>query len=47
MYAKFLKYEFWLIEVVFLVHVIFGNDIFMDPRKVEANCQLGATKEHH
>ena len=36
LYAKFSKCEFWLNEVVFLGHVVFGNDIFMDPRKVEA-----------
>ena len=36
LYAKFSKYEFWLNEVVFLKHVAFGNDIFVDPIKVEA-----------
>ena len=36
LYVKFLKCEFWLNEVVFLEHVVFGNDIFIDPRKVEA-----------
>ena len=35
-YAKFSKCEFWLNEVVFLKHVVFGNSIFLDPRKVEA-----------
>ena len=35
LYAKFLKCEFWLNEVVFLKHVVFGNGIFMDPKKVE------------
>ena len=34
-YAKFSKYEFWLNEVVFLGHVVFGNSIFMDPKKLE------------
>ena len=36
MYAKFSKCEFWLNEVVFLGHVVSGEGIFMDPRKVEA-----------
>ena len=36
LYAKFSKCEFWLNEVVFLEHVVFGNGIFVDPRKVEA-----------
>ena len=36
MYAKFLKYEFWLNEVVFLGHVVSGNGIFVYPRTVEA-----------
>ena len=35
-YAKFSKCEFWLNELVFLRHVIFGNGIFVDPKKVEA-----------
>ena len=35
LYAKFSKCELWLNELVFLRHV-FGNDIFVDPRKVEA-----------
>ena len=35
LYAKFFKCEFWLNEVVFLGYVVFGNDIFVDPRKVE------------
>ena len=35
LYSKFSKCEFWLNEVVFLMHV-FGNDIFVDSRKVEA-----------
>ena len=34
--AKFSKCEFWLNEVVFLRHVVFGNGIFVDPRKDEA-----------
>ena len=36
LYAKFFKFEFWLNEVVFLGHVIFGAGIFVDPRKIEA-----------
>ena len=36
LYAKFSKCEFWLNEVVFLEHVVFGNGIFVDPKKVEA-----------
>ena len=36
LYAKFSKYEFWLNEVVFLGHVVSGNDIFVDPKKVKA-----------
>ena len=36
LYAKFSKCEFWLSEVVFLGHVVSGEGIFMDPRKVEA-----------
>ena len=36
LYAKVSKCEFWLSEVVFLGHVVFGNDIFMDLKKVEA-----------
>ena len=36
MYAKFLKREFLLNEVVFLGHVVFENGIFVNCRKVEA-----------
>ena len=36
MYAKFSKCKFWLNEVVFLGHVVFGNGNFVDPIKVEA-----------
>ena len=36
LYAKFSKCEFWLNEVVFIKHVVSGNDNFMDPKKVEA-----------
>ena len=44
MYAKFFKYEFWLNEVVFLRHVVFGNGIFIDPRKVKAIVKLERLK---
>ena len=36
LYVKFFKCEFWLNKVVFLEHVVFGNGIFMDPRKIKA-----------
>ena len=36
LYAKFSKCEFWLNEVVFLGHVVSGEGIFVDPRKMEA-----------
>nr|GEZ91767.1 putative reverse transcriptase domain-containing protein [Tanacetum cinerariifolium] len=36
LYAKFSKYEFWLREVQFLGHVINGNEIHVDPNKIEA-----------
>ena len=36
LYAKFSKCEFWLNKVVFLGHAVFGNGIFVDPKKVEA-----------
>ena len=35
LYAKFSKCEFWLNEIVFLGHVVSGNDIFVDPKKAE------------
>ena len=28
--------ELWLNEMVFLWHVVFGNEIFINPKKVEA-----------
>ena len=34
LYAKFSKCEFWLNEVVFLGHVISGDGIFVDPKKM-------------
>ncbi|GJU70814.1 putative nucleotidyltransferase, ribonuclease H [Tanacetum coccineum] len=36
LYAKFSKCEFWLREVQFLGHVINGDDIHVDPNKIEA-----------
>ncbi|GJZ09013.1 putative nucleotidyltransferase, ribonuclease H [Tanacetum coccineum] len=35
LYAKFSKCEFWLSEVQFLRHVINGNEINVDPSKIE------------
>nr|GEV42149.1 putative reverse transcriptase domain-containing protein [Tanacetum cinerariifolium] len=37
MYAKFSKCEFWLREVQFLRHVINGNEIHVEPSKIEAD----------
>ena len=34
LYAKFSKCEFWLKEVGFLIHVISGEGIAVDPTKV-------------
>ncbi|EOY31685.1 Uncharacterized protein TCM_038736 [Theobroma cacao] len=39
LYAKFSKCEFWLKEVVFLGHVVFGAGIYVDPKKIEAILQ--------
>ena len=36
LYAKFLKCKFWLNKVVFLENVVSGNEIFIDPKKVNA-----------
>ena len=36
LYTKFSKCELWLNEVIFLWHIVFGNGIFVDPRKVKA-----------
>ena len=36
LYAKFSKCRFWLNEVIFLGHVVSGDGIFVEPRKVEA-----------
>ena len=36
LYAKFSKYEFWLIEVRFLGHVVSASGVSVDLEKVEA-----------
>ncbi|KAJ8899271.1 hypothetical protein K2173_017306 [Erythroxylum novogranatense] len=36
LYAKFSKCEFWLDQVVFLGHIVTGDGILVDPKKVEA-----------
>ena len=36
LYAKFLKYEFWLDQVAFLGHVVSKDGIQVDPKKIEA-----------
>ena len=36
LYAKFSKYEFWLDQVSFLGHVVSGDGIQVDPKKIEA-----------
>ncbi|KAL9250173.1 Retrovirus-related Pol polyprotein from transposon 17.6-like protein [Drosera capensis] len=36
LYAKFTKCEFWLKEVAFLGHVISGEGVQVDPKKIEA-----------
>ena len=35
LYAKFSKCEFWLDQVAFLGHVVSGEGIQMDPKKIE------------
>nr|GEZ05850.1 retrotransposon protein, putative, Ty3-gypsy subclass [Tanacetum cinerariifolium] len=48
LYAKFSKCEFWLREVQFIGHVINGNEIHVDPNKIEAKCKtfnLGEEQE--
>ena len=36
LYAKFSKCEFWLIEVIFLGHIVSTSGMPVDPKKVEA-----------
>ena len=36
LFAKFKKCDFWLEEMSFLDHIIFGQSILVDPVKVEA-----------
>ena len=35
LYAKFLKYDFWMTNVTFLRHVISEDGISMDPKKIK------------
>jgi len=44
LYAKLSKCEFWLEEVSFLGHIIFGGGIVVDPTKVEAVSQWDTPK---
>ena len=43
LYAKFNKCEFWLDQVVFLGHIVSGEGIKVDSKKIEA--VLGTPKE--
>jgi len=43
-YAKLSKCEFWLNEVSFLGHIIFGSGIVVDPSKVDAVSQWETPK---
>ena len=36
LYAKLEKYEFWLNSMPFLEHMIFGEGVAVDPKKVKA-----------
>ena len=36
LYANFSKCEFWMDQVAFLGHVVFRDDIKVDPKKIEA-----------
>ena len=36
LYAKFSKYEFWLLQVTFLGHIVSKEGILVDPNKIEA-----------
>ena len=36
LYVKFSKYEFWLVEVKFLGHIVSTSAVSIDPKKVEA-----------
>jgi len=44
LYARLSKCEFWLEEVSFLGHIIFGGGIVVDPSKVEAVSQWDTPK---
>ena len=37
LHVKFSKFEFWLDQVAFLGHVVSGDGIQVDPKKIEAN----------
>ena len=39
LYAKFSKCEFWLDHVAFLGHVVFKDDIQVDPKKTETKLE--------
>ena len=45
LYAKLSKCEFRLDHVVFLGHVISSKGIEVDPRKIEADMELGSTQK--
>jgi len=44
LYARLSKCEFWLNEVSFLGHIIYGNGIAVDPSKVDAILQWETPK---
>ncbi|GKA55851.1 putative reverse transcriptase domain-containing protein [Tanacetum coccineum] len=45
LYAKFSKFEFWLREAQFLRHVINGNGIHVNPRKIKAENAFQTLKD--
>ncbi|KAA3470343.1 reverse transcriptase [Gossypium australe] len=44
LYAKFIKSEFWLREVGFLGHIVFGDGIRVDPSKISATVEWKLAK---
>ena len=44
LFAKFKKCDFWLEEISFLGHIIFGQSISVDPVKVEVILNWEAPK---
>ncbi|XP_070045364.1 uncharacterized protein [Nicotiana tomentosiformis] len=46
LYAKFSKCKFWLDSVAFLGHVVLGEGIKVDPRKIEAVQDYHANRSH-